>query len=54
MNFYSDIIINDAIDNLPLENVIDFIEKFGENCFNLINRYCNFELILITRIFTLW
>ena len=39
MNFYSDIIINDAIDNFPLENVIDYIEKFGEKCFNLINRY---------------
>jgi len=39
MNFYSDIIIIDAIYNLPLENVIDFIEKFGEDCFNLINRY---------------
>uniref|UniRef100_A0A6C0DKL6 N-acetyltransferase domain-containing protein n=1 Tax=viral metagenome TaxID=1070528 RepID=A0A6C0DKL6_9ZZZZ len=44
MNFYSDIIINDAIDNFPLENVIDFIEKFGEDCFNLINRYARDQI----------
>jgi hypothetical protein len=44
MNFYSDIIINNAIDNFPLENVIDFLEKFGEDCFNLINRYARDQI----------
>jgi GNAT superfamily N-acetyltransferase len=39
MNFYSDQIINDIIDNKPLEDVIDLIEKFGEDCFNYIAKY---------------
>jgi GNAT superfamily N-acetyltransferase len=39
MNFYSDEIINDIIDNKPLEEVIDLIEMFGERCFNLIAKY---------------
>jgi len=39
MNFYSDIIMNDIIDNYPLDTVMDSIEKFGEDCFNAIARY---------------
>jgi len=39
MNFYSDIIINDIIDNQPLETVLDSIESFGEECFNAIAKY---------------
>jgi GNAT superfamily N-acetyltransferase len=39
MNFYSDIIINDIIDNKPLETVLDSIESFGEECFNVIAKY---------------
>jgi ribosomal protein S18 acetylase RimI-like enzyme len=39
MNFYSDIIVNNIIDNYPLDSVIETIEKFGENCFNTIMRY---------------
>jgi GNAT superfamily N-acetyltransferase len=39
MNFYSDIIINNIIDNYPLDTVIESIENFGENCFNTIVRY---------------
>lgn len=49
MNFYSDLIINDIIDNGKLESITESIEKFGENCFNLITRYSgrhiNFEYI---------
>jgi len=32
MNFYSDVILNDIIDNEPLETVLDSIETFGEEC----------------------
>ncbi len=39
MNFYSDIIMNDIMDNYPLEKVIDSIEQFGEECFNAIAKY---------------
>ena len=39
MNFYSDVIMNDIMDNYPLENVIDSIEQFGEECFNAIAKY---------------
>lgn len=39
MNFYSDVIMNDIMDNYPLENVIDSIQQFGEECFNAIAKY---------------
>ena len=39
MNFYSDIILNNIIDNYPMDTVIDSIEQFGEDCFNKISRY---------------
>ena len=39
MNFYSDVIMNDIIDNEPLETVLDSIETFGEECFNTIAKY---------------
>ena len=39
MNFYSDRIINNIIDNEPLDTVVDSIEHFGEECFNLIAKY---------------
>lgn len=39
MNFYSDVIMNDIMDNYPLENVIDSIQQFGEDCFNAIAKY---------------
>ena len=39
MNFYSDVIMNDIMDNYPLEKVIDSIEQFGEECFNAIAKY---------------
>jgi len=39
MNFYSDIIMNDMIDNYPLEKVVDSVEQFGEECFNAIAKY---------------
>jgi len=39
MNFYSDVIMNDIIDNEPLETVLNSIEAFGEECFNAIARY---------------
>jgi len=39
MNFYSDIIINNIIDNYPLDNIIETIEQFGERCFNAIAKY---------------
>jgi GNAT superfamily N-acetyltransferase len=39
MNFYSDVILNDIIDNYPMDTLIDSIEKFGEGCFNKIARY---------------
>lgn len=39
MNFYSDKIINSIIDNEELDTIIESIEKFGENCFNLISHY---------------
>jgi len=49
MNFYSDKIINDIIDNKPLDEIIDLIEVFGENCFNTIVKYSkqniNYEYI---------
>jgi ribosomal protein S18 acetylase RimI-like enzyme len=31
--------MNDIMDNYPLENVIDSIEQFGEECFNAIAKY---------------
>ena len=39
MNFYSDIIVNDIIDNKPLEDVLELIENFIEETFNVIARY---------------
>jgi hypothetical protein len=39
MNFYSDIIVNDIIDNKPLDEVIDLISNFIEETFNVIARY---------------
>jgi hypothetical protein len=39
MNFYSDDIMNDIIDNQPLDKIIDLIQIFGEDCFNAIARY---------------
>jgi hypothetical protein len=39
MNFYSDRIVNNIIDNQPLENIIELIENFIEECFNAIARY---------------
>ena len=44
MNFYSDIIINDIIDNHPLETVLDSIETFGEDCFNAIAKYSHHNI----------
>jgi len=44
MNFYSDIIINDIIDNHPLENIIESIETFGEECFNTIAKYSHHNI----------
>ena len=44
MNFYSDIIINDIIDNHPLETVLDSIETFGEECFNTIAKYSHHNI----------
>jgi GNAT superfamily N-acetyltransferase len=44
MNFYSDIIINDIIDNHPLENIIESIETFGEECFNIIAKYSHHNI----------
>ena len=41
MNFYSKLIINDIIDNKPLENIIENIEKFIENTYNKITKYSN-------------
>jgi GNAT superfamily N-acetyltransferase len=39
MNFYSDKIINNIIDNKPIENIIDNIEKFIEDTYNKIIKY---------------
>lgn len=39
MNFYSDLILNNIIDNNPIDTIIDSIEQFGEHCFNKIARY---------------
>ena len=39
MNFYSDKIINDIIDNKPIDNIIDIIEEFIENSYNKITKY---------------
>lgn len=39
MNFYSDIIVNDIIDNKPLEDILELIENFIEETFNVIARY---------------
>jgi GNAT superfamily N-acetyltransferase len=39
MNFYSDKIINDIIDNKPIDNIIDIIETFIENSYNKITKY---------------
>jgi len=44
MNFYSDVIMNDIIDNEPLENVLDSIEMFGEECFNTIAKYSHHNI----------
>jgi len=44
MNFYSDIIMNDIIDNEPLETVLDSIETFGEECFNAIAKYSHHNI----------
>jgi ribosomal protein S18 acetylase RimI-like enzyme len=41
MNFYSKLIINDIIDNKPLENIIENIEEFIENSYNKITKYSN-------------
>ena len=39
MNFYSDLILNNIVDNYPMDTIIDSIEQFGEHCFNKIARY---------------
>ena len=39
MNFYSDKIINDIIDNKPIDNIIDIIETFIDNSYNKITKY---------------
>ena len=39
MNFYSDKIINDIIDNKPIENIIDIIETFIDTSYNKITKY---------------
>ncbi len=39
MNFYSDKIINNIIDNKPIENIIDNIQKFIEDTYNKITKY---------------
>jgi GNAT superfamily N-acetyltransferase len=39
MNFYSDMIMNDIIDNQPLDKITELIQIFGEQCFNAIARY---------------
>jgi ribosomal protein S18 acetylase RimI-like enzyme len=39
MNFYSDKIINNIIDNSPTEDILDLIEKFVEKSFLTIARY---------------
>jgi ribosomal protein S18 acetylase RimI-like enzyme len=39
MNFYSDMIMNEIIDNQPLDKITDLIQNFGEQCFNAIARY---------------
>jgi GNAT superfamily N-acetyltransferase len=39
MNFYSDKIINDIIDNKHIDNIIDIIETFIENSYNKITKY---------------
>jgi len=39
MNFYSDLIVNDIIDNKPLDEVLDLISNFIEETFNVIARY---------------
>jgi ribosomal protein S18 acetylase RimI-like enzyme len=44
MNFYSDIILNDIIDNHPLETVLESIETFGEECFNAIAKYSHHNI----------
>lgn len=41
MNFYSKLIINDIIDNKPLENITETIENFIENTYNKITKYCH-------------
>jgi len=44
MNFYSDVIINDIIDNQPLDTVLESIETFGEECFNAIAKYSHHNI----------
>ena len=44
MNFYSDVIMNDIIDNQPLETVLESIETFGEECFNAIAKYSHHNI----------
>jgi GNAT superfamily N-acetyltransferase len=39
MNFYSDEIINDIIDNKPLDKIMDLIQILGEDTFNAIAKY---------------
>jgi ribosomal protein S18 acetylase RimI-like enzyme len=39
MNFYSDEIVNNIIDNGTLDTIMDSIEKFGEDTFNIIAKY---------------
>ena len=39
MNFYSDKIINDIIDNKPIDNIIDIIETFIETSYSKITKY---------------
>lgn len=39
MNFYSDEIINNIIDNTELENIVDEIESFHKNVRYLLHRY---------------
>lgn len=48
MNFYSDMIMNDIIDNEPLDKITDLIQNFGEHCFNAIARYSYNSIITNT------
>ena len=44
MNFYSDEIINDMLDNAPLEELIDTLENLKENIRNSLHRFTANEI----------